>query len=380
MTERPLDEPGLPMGQVDIDLASESLFLSSSLPIEVRDSRLRLVARATGTGTIDLPVGLYEVSAVLGDGQRHNAFAHVKEGSPTPVQLGPGSPAMSSSGDDVARSPTEADAVSVETMAPYTRARYTEAMAQTREEPTTGSDRPDLELLEVVGASVVERRRTRISFRCDPSIAAVPTAVVRIGELRQRVSLPISPEISTPSGGCVVKTEWTSGGHHAQAWISPERTVANGLQNMLSAGYVLEAAQIAREAVELLGGKYQDPAGAALGALLLHRAGLLARWESWVNNLAEDFPWLPDGKVLLVQLRVGRGEQTDTDLQLLIDASAQRVLFAETCSILIDLLRRWPGIRSRPEHQAAVERLTKDAPDIDRDSICLTITLPSGEA
>jgi hypothetical protein len=379
MTE-PKDAGG-PMGKIAVGLASDSMFLTQSLPVEVRDSNLRLVKRATGAGVVDVPVGLYEVSAVLGDGQRHSAFIDVKEGAETAVQLGSGTPMDTSTGDlDPGQTTSPSDSASSGGLAPYQRSTYTEANAAAPDDPEERWPKPDLELIEVTGASVVEQKRTKLSFQCNPAIDAVPTAVVAFGGHRQRVSLPISPQTATPSGGCVVKVDRTPGGFHAQAWISPERRVANGLQNMLSTGYVLEAAQVADEAVDLLRGKYEDPAGAALGALLLHKAGLLARWETWVENLAHDFPWLPDGRVLLTHIRVTRGAQTDEDLRLLVAASEQRVLYAETCSLLIDLLRRWPEGRSSPEHQAAIERLTTNAPDIDRDAICLTVWIPSDPA
>jgi hypothetical protein len=365
------------MGQVSVRLASNSQFLGPSLPIEVRDSSLRLVARSNGAGSLDLPVGLYEVSAVLGDGQRHSTYVDVKEGDPTPVEFDPGAEPATSTGDDMIEPTTSAwSDLPATGEVPYRRSTYTEAAALAPEDPARTADMPELELLEVLGATVVDRRKTRISFQADAQISSVPTATVRVGEHRQQLSLPIGPRTWTPSGACVVKVERTSIGFHAQAWISPERRVANGLQNMLATGYVLEAALLANEATELLRGKYEDPAGAALGALLLHKAGQLAPWESWVENLARDFAWLPDGKVLLVNLRVARGEATPDDLARLLRASEQRLMYAETCSLLIDLLRRWPAERSGPERETAIERLANDAPYIDRDAICLTLWLP----
>jgi hypothetical protein len=382
MTDESSGGSSRPTGKLSVQLPSDSLYLSPSLPIEVRDSSLRLVKRATGTSSMEVPVGLYEVSAVLGDGQRHSAFVNVTEGAATPVPLGQGQgePLVTSSIDDPITTPTSGAAPEGVGPTKYARATWTEASASTPEQPETTSDLVDLELLAVTGATVVEQVRTRVVFASEPAIAAVPTALVRVGAYRQRISLPISPSTNTPSGGCTVVVERTTVGHHAQAWISPERRVANGLQNMLSTGYVLEAAQVADQAIDLLRGKYEDPAGAALGALALHKAGQLARWEDWVENLATDFAWLPDGKILLAALRVSDGRQSDRDLQLLLEASEQRVLYAETFSLLIDQLRRWPGERSMPDLKVAVERLTNDAPYIDRDAICLSVWVPADEA
>ena len=369
---------GTPTGQVNVSLAPNSQYLGSSLPVEVRDSSLRLVHRGTGTGSIDLPEGLYEVSTVLGDGQKHSAFVDVKGGETKPVEFGEAeAPAFAGPLEGL---PGPLEGVSIETPDPYRpvtrgslRPTYTAASAAAPEE-SESTGKPTIDLIEVTGAKVTETRRTKLTFQCDWSIDAVPTATVRIGEHMQRVSLPISPQ----AGTCVVKVEPTSVGFHAQAWISADRREANGLQNLLSTGYVLEAAGLAHEAIELLRGKYVDPAGAALGALVLQKAGQLEQWETWVENLARDVEWLPDGKVLLLQLRAKRGEQRPDDLQLLLKASAQRVMYAETCSILIDLLRRWPASRgSEAEVRAAVDLLAQKAPYIDRDSVCLTVWLRS---
>ena len=361
-------------GRLTISLAQDSMFLGSSLPVEVRDANLRLVQRISGNTTLDLPIGLYEVSAVLGDGQRHQAYVEVMEGDARRIELGEAAPLATSAGDDY--DPQTSSDDPLPNASRYQRATYTSSSAQQGEDASRTGDLPGLELIELTGATVVELRRTQISIKCDPQIKAVPTAEVAVGSQHLLLSLPISPETYTPSGAGVITVERRTRGLTAQAWISPERRVANGLQNMLSTGQLIEAAQLAEQAIELLRGKYEDPTGAALGALLLNKAGRLARWESWLENLARDFAWLPDGRVLLVQQRRTRGEGGDDDLTMLLEASRQRVLYAETCSILIDLLRRWPESNRAKEIDAAIEFLATDSPYIDRDSICLTVWRP----
>jgi hypothetical protein len=236
------------------------------------------------------------------------------------------------------------------------------------------------QLLEVHGANLSRETRTLRIFQCEPQLTSVASALLQIGQRRLRISLPISPENWTPSGSCAVRVESTPTGNHLQAWISPERTVANALQNMLSAGYVIEAAEVADDAVELLQAKYSDPAGAVLGALILLKTGRLQRWTSWVENLARDFSWLPDGKVLLAQLAVERGSASDRELSLALEASQQRMMYTECHSLLLDLLRRWPREGARDARQAAIKRLTDDTPDVDWESICLSHALPGWES
>jgi hypothetical protein len=369
MTER---SGGVPRGTLSVHVPSESLFLGQAIPIEVRDSGLRLVNRAASERTFDLPEGLYEVSAVLEDGRRHSTLVQVKGGERTPVELAAEPEAVAPSGVPEPEEPSRPR---------YQRPRFTRSMAAALGTAAEeGLDTAaDVQLLEVHGAALTRETRTLRIFQCAPHVDAVPTALFQIGPRRLRISLPISPQQWSPSGSCAVKVERSPTGVHAHAWIAPERTVANALQNMLSSGYLLHAARVADDAVGLLRDKYEDPAGAALGALLLYKTGRLQRWESWVSNLARDFDWLPDGKVLLAQLRFEQGDDADAVLGLALKASQQRMLYAESYSLVLDLLRRWPRETSRAARQEAIERLAGDSPYIDWEPVCLSQWLPDGE-
>jgi hypothetical protein len=173
-----------------------------------------------------------------------------------------------------------------------------------------------------------------------------------------------------------VRIDEAAGGARAGAWISPERTVGNALQNMLGTGHFGQAAAMADKAIELFRSKYEDPTAAALGALVLQRAGRLDRFRSWVENLARDFPWLPDGKVLLAAQLVGTRSERERARALVAQASTQRILYTESYSILLGLLRRWPDMEERSALGAEAARLGKRAPDTDWDSICLSHRLP----
>jgi len=147
--------------------------------------------------------------------------------------------------------------------------------------------------------------------------------------------------------------------------------VANALQNMMASGYVLDAAGVADQAVELLGAKYQDPTGAALGGLILLKTGRLARWTSWIENLARDFGWIADGKVLLASLLAKEDDERGRALELAMEASQQRLLFSESFSLLLDLLRRWSKGEERDRRHQAIKGMLSRIPDIDWESICL---------
>ena len=318
---------------------------------------------------MDLPVGLYEVSAVLEDGQRHSQLVQIKEGESTPVELGLREPDQVPESRSLVESPD----------LPRSRSlRYTQKVESL---PVAGIEaEPELvaQLLEVSGAWLKHETRSLWVFACKSDLDSVPTALFRINDRRVRISLPISPEREFPHNSCVVKVEETRTGAHASAWISSERTVANALQNMLSSGYVLRAADVADDAVDLLRYKYSDPTGAALGALVLHKVGRLEKRPSWVKNLARDFDWLPDGKVMLALLLQNDESTVNQALELALQASEQRMLYTESYSLLLDLLRRWPSDAGRADRKGAIGKLASLSPCVDWESICLSHVVEGG--
>lgn len=55
---------------------------------------------------------------------------------------------------------------------------------------------------------------------------------------------------------------------------------------------------VVESAEKLLFNKQEDPASAAIGGYYLLSAGRLDRLHDWTNNLANWFPWLPDGALI----------------------------------------------------------------------------------
>lgn len=353
------------IGHLSVKLISDSVFFGDIVSIEVRDSQMNLVSRGNYGLQLDLPVGLYEVSAVLEDGQKHNHLVQIIEGEQTPVEFN-----IREGEQTLERS----EQVNVEDEPLYKPPRHTEKFdSLSHEESPTETDL-SIQLLDVQGASVVREGRLFWVFECTSPLESIPTALLRIGDKKFHISLPVSPEREFPLNSCVLKAEITRSGEHAHAWIASERTVANALQNMLASGYISRAADVADQAVDLLRYKYSDPTGAALGALILHRVGRLGRWMSWVKNLAMDFDWLPDGKVLLAILLSEKESSRDQALELALKASSQRMLFVESYSLLLDLLRRWSSEMGYDVRQGAIRELAMLAPYIDWESICLSNT------
>lgn len=366
----------LEAGGLMISVGSESMFLGQTVPIEVRDSRHRLVNRTTSSSPLTLPPGLYEISAVLQDGQRHSATVDVVAGQQTQVTL---------VAEEGAMAEPETNSYEVESSGPvpmninlggFLRKRLTARMFEQPDLDVQPVAPVDASFVEAHSATLVRQTRTLYIFQCLHSINEVPTAEFVIGGRHLITSLPISPEGGSPSGSCAVRVEAVGSRVRAHAWIMPQRTVANALQNMLASDYVLEAARVADEAAELLSSKYEDPTGAALGALLLYKTGELARFENWVANLAHSFDWLPDGKILLARLHTDRERPSPQMLELCLRAAKQRPLFAECHALLLELLRRWPGKENAGVRSKAVAQLSSFAPYVDPDSICFSHWVP----
>jgi hypothetical protein len=354
-------------GTLLVEIISDSIFFEYDVPVEVRDGDLQLVKGPTSERRFDhLPFGLYEVSAVLEDGRTHKKLVQITSPGEMSVKLGPAeqtqSPESTAQGDPSGFSS-------------YERPRHTQKLDSfTDAEPGTLMALT-VQLLEVQGASLVKEGRRHWIFACESELESVANALVQVGDKKIRISLPISSDRPFPNNSCVVKVEEARTGVPVNAWISKERTVANALQNMLASGYVVKAADMAKDAVDLLRDKYSDPTGAALGALILYKVGGLERWQSWLENLARDFDWLPDGKVLLAKLLYDSESTRERAWDLAIRASSQRILYSESYSLLLDLLRRWPRAYDEEARRQAVDRLADQASCIDWESICFSQTI-----
>lgn len=185
--------------------------------------------------------------------------------------------------------------------------------------------------------------------------SAIPTASIGIGDATWCISLPVN----VGEGDCTVQVAPGNTRVPVTAWISPDRTMAAALQNMLLNGEYEALAPVADQAIELLRSKYQDPTGAALGAVILHKVGKLSTYVPWLENMARDFPWIPDGDVLLASMLVQEHRDLDRALQLAVSAAPRRVLLSETYSILLDMLRRWPDRAAIAPHRALVEEVAR---------------------
>jgi len=159
------------------------------------------------------------------------------------------------------------------------------------------------------------------------------------------------------------------------AYIAAWRTVASTLQHMVHEHRYDEAGNVAHRARDLLLDKYNDPVAAALGAIILFRVGQLDSNEGWLRNLARDFPWLPDGRILLAGLLAARKDSASSadSFQIAVETAGSRALFTESHSILLKLLlRRQKESGNELRRVAALSLLADQYQAIDWGALTLT--------
>lgn len=331
---------GSKTGELTVRLSSQSMFLTDVLPIEVRDERHQLVHTARSGETVALREGLYSVTAVLESGVRETKHARVTPDSSQKVVFDSGG---SVRGID-------------------------EPVVGFRRDLGSGGTR-EFEIVET-GVSVVRRSRglqakplddrTLVTFKAPGDLPA--WVVVEEGELRAWVALPVG-DGELANRVAVLEALGPPRRRRVGVALAPDRRVARALQQMMESGKIGPGLDLARAATDLLASKYQDPIGAAYGALLLHRFGALGDRASWLENLARDFAWLPDGRILLAAIwsRSESPAVRKRGLAMLLDATARPpTVFAEAFSLGLSLLRRWPdeaGQRDRAERLAKLSRL-----------------------
>ena len=233
----------------------------------------------------------------------------------------------------------------------------------------------DVTLVAMVGCALQSSAGARLLFRPDGDIDEPAHVTFEIADQRAVMSLPICPQASFPLGGAVVTAVGVASGDvRLVAGFTDQRRVATVIDAMSGVGSHGDSDSLVHDASSLLFHRYSDAPAAALGALMMQRLGQLDQRELWVSNLATDYAWLPDGKALHASLlRDGDDGERRVGLHLLLEAAAQRPMFTDGLSLMISLLRRWPGDERAEERRAAIDRLGAYMVAADLDAVCLTV-------
>ncbi|MNG83621.1 hypothetical protein D3C76_97540 [compost metagenome] len=313
--------------------------------IDIRDNELILVKKATTEREFNLPVGLYEISAFLGDGKRAAKVIEI--------------------------TPSQVAEVEFEPEFDYQPSH-----------PEDDSKFIMVEGLEQEGGENIKLLVTEDDFTVYPiedywivqhkhAMRKVSVLTCERNEKQIQVSLPIS-EGHHYSVTCHVKKDLESRHLPVLVNISQNRSIAFCLESMLKSGQVMKAADVASNALETLMEKFVDPTGALLAALILYKTGRISEWEkNLLKGLEKKYGWLPDCKIVLA-LHLAATHNAEEALRLACEASKERILLTESFSLLLDLLRYWPDAAQNQQRNEALMRLAKIAPLVSWEAMYLT--------
>ncbi len=369
-TAEPAAGAGEPTAHITIRFALSSNRLGELMPWSVT-TPTRLVAHGFGSDVVELPAGAYTVECALPDGSKLSQTVEVR------------------SGDDQTVTFEHADAASPP-FEPITRdlvPTRRRTRGQTRRRLPDGTDRGvpahRPRIVTVTDAEhVVVGTGDGVSWAFQPAadLRDVPTADLVTASGREvRVSLPVNPTTGYPRNSCVVTS---SDDADLQIRFAPERQVASALVVILEQDELGTSTNVFTGAADALLRKYDDPAGAALGGLTLHRLGRLTEREEWVENLAASFPWLPDGQILLAALLQHDADpkQRARGLAVLLSVATQRPLYTDGLALAVDLLRRWDDDPSAGPRREALGTLGAMLADADQSQIFLTTVRADGSS
>jgi len=327
-------------GQLAVRVDDHSLWLSNNLPFVVRDSTLTVVRRGrAGEPAMTLPAGIYSVEAITPRGRTMHELVRVDPATPADVVV-------------------------------------------TAE---SGHEEPDAEeggMRGAVGAELVTTTACQLAaedaggwtFSPDQVLTAVPTAAFRVNGRDWLLSLPLNPQgRQEDESTCRVEVDVESSEPRLSVRFTDQRRVGRTVDGMLRHHQVMAGAELLDDAASLLLAKYADPAAATLGGLTLHRFGRLSERQDWIENLARDFAWIPDGRILLAALLMNDADPAEQarGLGLLVDASAARPLYTDGLSLASDLLRRWPGTDRAEDRAERLEGLAAYSCVTDWESVAL---------
>lgn len=362
------DDAAERLGSLEIQFGSDSHYLKSSLPLEVRDAHQRVVVSGDGAWSGEVPGGIYSVNGMDSTGSRVRKLVQVVPGEPTRVILGAtegsevraGAPGLAEAEPRFSRGFLEGLLASRGDPEPVSEERETLRAAPypvgAEYELIGPTHRPSVALGQAFrpttrGVRLLEVERCEVRGDVDgwmflphTPLDAVPTARFSVGNEEWFLSLPLNPASADPAlESCRLDEVETGHGPRLQLSFSPQRRVSAFVEGMRRSKNVEMAQNTLAETTQLLLSKYEDPAGATLACLALQRLGVLGERRGWVENLARDFAWIPDTQVLLASVLVAAQHDLPRALELLLAASSQRPLYTDGLSLALDLLRHWQG-------------------------------------
>jgi hypothetical protein len=347
---------------------------------------LALVRTAACEEEITVPAGKYLLSSLLPTGERSLGIAEVAAGELAEAELipveEPTAEAVQATKERAPEGPGELESLGVPRDAAPREAPQATAWF--------------VRWLIQKGRKIDQARGLNVSLASDagpdggtelivraPRVNGVLFAqLARPDEIPLNVALPINGRTNSTSCRLTV-----SSGAPLTAVVSLfESPQADAVARYLHSGALQEAANLvadlAAQAEKLLRDKQADPFGAALGGYALLRLHELARLHDWAQNLADWFPWLPDGAIVAGEQAALSGDHARAVTNFCEAARRGLPVYADGFSMLVSRLREYgqpddppPGVAGKLVAEAAdhAKRLAPLTPTVDFARIMLAL-------
>jgi hypothetical protein len=342
--------------------------------INVVDAQsLQLIKTAVADEQLEIPAGQYVLSSTLPSGERTFGITEVSPGEHQEVALSPAQrgtvPAHAPTIEDLKPSDEPGDGRAVVAPAAGVSPFFLRYLNLRREGVEVGSG----------GIRVVDIRGPNVELQLTPygvdGVVFIQLALP--GEVPLNIALPANG--MTGSQDCSLTT--TVKPRLIGAISLPNNPRVDAVARYLNNGDLQEAANVAVDAEELLRRKMADPFGAALGGFVLLRLNELTRLHNWADNLAQWFPWLPDGPIIAGEAAALTGDHQRAVANFCEAARRGLPVFADGFSMLVSRLREYdraqqlPGTAAdlRAEVSAHAMRLMPLSPLVNFTRISLAI-------
>jgi hypothetical protein len=147
--------------------------------------------------------------------------------------------------------------------------------------------------------------------------------------------------------------------------VGDELSLDAHLENEIADVMIRDATEIERtaraasalDARDLMQAKSNDPIAAAAGAIALLGIDQADQIHSWLRNLAEWFPWLPDGAAAAAESSARLGQHRDAVEMLMLLSARGIPLFSDALAWALDRLGRYERSSEPMGDRAAIRAL-----------------------
>ncbi|KFE57423.1 hypothetical protein [Pseudomonas syringae] len=311
-------------GAINIIVDSRLNFAGDKTKIKIRDQQLRLYLTTTPKQVL-VPPGIYELSTVKDNGQAITQIVQVSEDEKAEVKFY----LKAEAGPDA--SLLDKDFVHFISPAP------------------SGPKTSDIKLVEITQGAQIHMKDDRWVIRQENPMEQLTSATFVTEKGAVIVNLPVSGGNHFRSMWCQVFSNREDNFTYPKIKIAPTRTIASSMEQMLDSGRIFYASQVAFNSMKALLDRYPDPTGAMLGVIALFKVGQLYLHKHWLQEFNNRYEWLPDGKIFLALILAESENDERSAIELIKIAAHQKILYSDSFSVLLSLIRTLPVEKSQFE-------------------------------